>query len=107
MDVLSDVLRIVRLSGAVFFTTEFSSPWAIDSPNRDLLASIVMPQAKCVVLFHILMEGACLVECKGHLPVKMETGDAIVFPHGESHAMCSHHGKADANRLPLFAGSAR
>jgi hypothetical protein len=27
MDVLSDVLRVVRLSGAVFFTGDFSSPW--------------------------------------------------------------------------------
>lgn len=32
MDVLSDVLRVVRLSGAVFFTADFSSPWAIESP---------------------------------------------------------------------------
>jgi YesN/AraC family two-component response regulator len=40
MDILSDVLRIVRLSGAVFFTAEFSSPWALDSPNSDLLATI-------------------------------------------------------------------
>ena len=33
MDILSDVLRVVRLSGAVFFTAEFSSPWALDSPH--------------------------------------------------------------------------
>ena len=36
MDVLSDVLRVVRLSGAVFFTAEFSSPWAIESPMPDV-----------------------------------------------------------------------
>ena len=33
MDVLSDVLRVVRLSGAVFFTADFSSPWAVESPD--------------------------------------------------------------------------
>jgi hypothetical protein len=53
MDVLSDVLRSVRLCGPVFFTAEFSSPWALDSPNPDLLATIVMPQAEHVSLFHI------------------------------------------------------
>ena len=38
MDVLSDVLRVVRLSGAVFFTADFSSPWSIESPIPDMLA---------------------------------------------------------------------
>lgn len=92
MDILSDVLRVVRLSGAVFFTAEFSSPWALDSPNRELLASIVLPDAECVVLFHILTEGECFVLCKTHPPVRMEAGDVIIFPHGEPHTMCSYPG---------------
>ena len=90
MDLLSDVLRVVRLSGAVFFTAEFSSPWALDSPNPQLLASVVMPDAECVVLFHILTEGECFILCKDHAPVKMEAGDVIILPHGEPHTMCSH-----------------
>ncbi len=66
MDVLSDVLRVVRLSGAVFFTADFSSPWALESPIPDVLASAMMPQAECVVLFHILVDGECEVVCQGH-----------------------------------------
>ena len=46
MDVLSDVLRVVRLSGAVFFTADFSSPWAIESPMPAMLAAAVAPQAE-------------------------------------------------------------
>ena len=60
MDVLSDVLRVVRLSGAVFFTADFSSPWSLESPIPDMLASAVMPQAECIVLFHILVDGECV-----------------------------------------------
>ena len=89
IDVLSDVLRVVRLSGAVFFTAEFSSPWAVESPPPEALASIVMPDAECVVLFHVLIDGECVVECQSHPAVKMETGDVIVFPHGHSHTMGS------------------
>ena len=97
MDVLSDVLRVVRLSGAVFFTAEFSSPWALES-KPELLASIVKPEVECVVLFHILIEGECIVEC-GALPaVRMESGDVIVFPHGDPHTMRSHVG---ANATPI------
>ena len=92
MDVLSDVLRVVKLSGAVFFTAECSSPWAIESPIPDLLTPLVMPEADCVVLFHILTEGSCIVECKGMPPVKMSAGDAVIFPHSEPHTMRSHAG---------------
>jgi AraC-like DNA-binding protein len=90
MDVLSDVLRVVRLSGAVFFTAEFSSPWALASPTPDLLASTVMPGAECVVLFHVLIEGECFVQCRALPTVRMEAGDVIVFPHGDPHTMRSH-----------------
>jgi AraC family transcriptional regulator, alkane utilization regulator len=106
MDILSDVLRIVRLSGAVFFTAEFSSPWALDSPNPDLLASIVLPHAECVLLFQVLTEGECFVLCKTLPTVKMEAGDVIIFPHGESHTMCSHPGaKATPMRAVFSQGS--
>ena len=89
IDVLSDVLRVVRLSGAVFFTADFSSPWAIQSPPAEALASIVKLDAECVVLFHVLIEGECVVECQSHPGVKMEAGDVIVFPHGHPHTMGS------------------
>jgi AraC-like DNA-binding protein len=120
MDILSDVLRIVRLSGAVFFTAEFSSPWALASPNRQLLASIVLPDAECVVLFHILTEGECFIFCDTHPLVKLEAGDVIIFPHGEPHTMCSQPGtkatpmdavfsqsSADATPQVAFGGGGR
>ncbi len=89
MDVLSDVLRVVRLSGAVFFTGEFSSPWSLESPDPAVLASIVIPDAECVALFHVLAEGECMVDCEGQPSLKMESGDVVVFPHGHQHIMRS------------------
>ena len=105
MDILSDVLRIVRLSGAVFFTAEFSSPWGLDSPNPELLASIVLPNAECVVLFHILTEGECFILCQACPPVKMQAGDVIIFPHGEPHTMCSHPGEKTTPMGAVFSQS--
>src|SRR5262245_32756659 len=63
MDVLSDVLRVVHLAGAVFFTADFSSPWSVESPIPEMIAAAVMPEAECVVLFHILVQGECEVIC--------------------------------------------
>jgi AraC family transcriptional regulator, alkane utilization regulator len=90
MDVLSDVLRVVRLSGAVFFTADLSSPWALESPGPDRLASIVMQNnAECIVLFHILVDGECRIECQGHPATTMEAGDVIVLTRGDQHTMSS------------------
>jgi AraC family transcriptional regulator, alkane utilization regulator len=88
MDVLSDVLKSVRLCRTVFFTAEFSAPWAVESPNHDLLAAILLPRADHVLLFHIVTEGQCIVEC-GQFHITIESGDMVVFPHGHSHTMRS------------------
>jgi AraC-like DNA-binding protein len=103
MDVLSDVLRVVRLSGAVFFTADFSSPWAIESPIPEILASAVMPEAECVVLFHILVDGECEVACQGHPVTTMEAGDVIVFPRGDQHTMRSHVAATPTPLTSVFA----
>src|SRR5262245_10547469 len=106
MDVLSDVLRVVRLSGAVFFTADFSSPWAIESPIPAMLASAVMPEAECVVLFHILVDGECEVACQGHPLVTMDAGDVIVFPRGDQHTMRSHKTAAATPLTSIFSPGA-
>jgi AraC-like DNA-binding protein len=97
MDVLSDVVRVVRLSGTVFLKAELSAPWALKSPSPQLLALVDLPPTECRVLFHILMEGECFVECGAHPPVRMEPGDVIVFPHAEPHML-----RSDSN-VPVTA----
>lgn len=96
MDVLSDVLRVVRLSGAVFFTAEFGSPWAIESPPSKSLASLIMPTAECFTFFHVLAEGTCWVKVKGEPPMQMTSGDVVVVPQGDEHVMGS-----DLDRKPV------
>ena len=89
MDVLSDVLRVIRLSGAVFFTAEFSSPWGIVSPPSQTLAPFVMPSAECFSIFHVITEGSCWVKVKGEPAIQMNAGDVLVVPQGDEHVMAS------------------
>jgi hypothetical protein len=103
VDPLSDVLQVVRLSGAVFFTTDFSAPWAVASPPPDQLAALLIPDADCIALFHILAEGHCWVEMEGSGPLAMSQEDVVVFPMGHPHVMASRPGfrpTAIGNMLP-------
>ncbi len=92
MDVLSDVLRVVRLTSAVFFTARLSSPWSIESPPADQLARSLRLRAESIALFHVLVEGQCWFSMEGHAPLRLEAGDVIIFPHGDAHVMSSHIG---------------
>jgi AraC-like DNA-binding protein len=92
MDVLSDVLRVVRLTSAVFFTARFSSPWSIESPPPDELARSLRLRAESIAMFHVLVEGRCLVSLGDHAAIRMEAGDVVIFPRGDSHVMSSHVG---------------
>ena len=92
MDVLSDVLRVVRLTSAVFYTARFSSPWSIESPPPDQLARSLRLRAESIALFHVLVEGQCWISMEGHAPLRMEARDVIIFPHGDPHVMSGQIG---------------
>ena len=57
MDVLSEVLKVVRLQGAMFYNGEFSSPWSLCSPASSAIAPHLAPNAGHVIIYHLLTEG--------------------------------------------------
>ena len=89
VDVLSDVLRAARLTGALFFPMEVSSPWVDEVPAATDFASIVLPGAEHVVSYHIVKRGGCWAALRGDAPVRLEAGDVFVVPHGDAYMMGS------------------
>jgi AraC family transcriptional regulator, alkane utilization regulator len=87
MDVLSEVLRVVRLSGVIHFNAEFSEPWAFISSAPDVLRTRM--GAESVTPFHVFVGGHCFVRLENHPPIRIETGDVIVMPRGDQHVMAS------------------
>lgn len=101
MDALSETLRVVRLSGAIFFNARFTAPWCYQSTHADVAAPLLEPGAERVVIFHMITEGECYVELDGEPPMRLIAGDVVVFTRGDAHRMASKPG------LPPAAGSAR
>ena len=90
MDALSDVLKSVRLEGAVYLNAEFTAPWCVSAKFG--LASIRarLAGADHVVFFHYLTEGACQVrldDCRQTLDVS--AGDLVLFLNEDHHILGS------------------
>jgi len=107
MDALSETLRVVRLVGAIFINARFTAPWCYQSPRADSAARLLEPGAERVVIFHLITEGNCFVEMDSSPPVQLSAGDAVVFPQGHAHRMCSAPGLQPARGARLETVLAR
>ena len=102
-DVLSDVLRSVRLTGAVYFDFELSSPWVAEAPPSREIASLVMPGAQRVIEYHVIARGTCWGNLVDGPPVLLKEGDVIVFPQGDPHVLSSEAGMRASPDMSVFA----
>jgi AraC-like DNA-binding protein len=89
LDTLSDVLEVVRLTGALFFLVDARTPWVAEAPASTHLVPVVLPRAQHVVSYHVVSQGVCWCESPGHDPLRLETGDVLVVPHGHSYQLAS------------------
>ncbi len=99
VDVLSDVLRVVRLTGASLFRAEFREPWCVQTAGAAHLARAMGLVSRCVVTFHVVMDGRCWLLLDGRR-AELEAGDVVILTHGDAHTL----GNGDA-LPPLPVGS--
>jgi len=77
MDLLSDILSMMRLSGTLYFRTSFSSPWGVE-----------VPAFENVSRFHYVHRGRCFAHVEGvGKAILLEHGDLIIIPHGARHTL--------------------
>jgi AraC-like DNA-binding protein len=91
-DVLSDLLRAVRLRGALFYYIQGADPWVAEVPPAREIIAAIMPGADHMIEFHGIAKGSCWAAILGESPVRLEEGDVILFPQGDPHVMSSAPG---------------
>jgi AraC-like DNA-binding protein len=91
-DTLSDVLRAVRLRGAVFYYVDGSSPWVVEAPPAQEIIPAIMPGAEHMIEFHGVIQGSCWGGIVGEPPLPLAEGDVVLFPQGDPHVMSSAPG---------------
>lgn len=104
-EVLSDVLRTVRLTGAIFFDVTSRAPWVAEAPPTADLAEMVMPGAEHVIEYHVVLSGVCWAARSSgdnEPPVRLEPGSIVIFPHGHGHVLSSAPGMRARPEMDLY-----
>src|SRR5262245_47458426 len=87
MDVLSEVLKAIKLDGAFFYNAEFSSPWSFREPPSAIVAPYLSSSGGHVIIYHLITEGRCVASLEGNQPIDISPGDIVIVPHGDPHTL--------------------
>jgi AraC-like DNA-binding protein len=88
-DILSDVLRHIRLTGSLQFCLMANGVWKTD--DKPALANLGQATKSVVAVtgtipFHIIVEGACWMKMEG-AHTELRAGDVVAFPFGTGHQL--------------------
>jgi hypothetical protein len=106
MDAVSDVLRAVRLSGAVYLNATFAAPWCVIGRTDAALCAAYLPRCERVVSYHLIIEGSCWAQLADDRAsaIHLNAGELVVVPQGETHLMGSAVDLAPTPTGLLLAG---
>lgn len=91
-DTLSDLLRAVRFRGALFYYIHGAPPWVAEAPSSREIIPAIMPGVEHMIEFHGVVRGSCWAAMVGESPVRLESGDLVLFPQGDAHVVSSAPG---------------
>jgi hypothetical protein len=94
-DLLSEVLRGVRLGGSMLFLVQARTPWMTQAPAARQFAAAVLPPSQHLVSYHVVTAGRCWGGLTGEPAQPLERGDILVVPHGDPYFLAA---PADAGR---------
>lgn len=102
-DTLSNLLRAIRLRGAMFYQVEGSAPWVAEAPRATEIIPAILPGVEHLMEFHVLVRGGCWAGIVGEPGVSLEAGDLVIFPQGDAHVVSSAPGlRAERVDLGLY-----
>lgn len=97
MDALSDLLRVVRLSGGVFLDGEFSAPWCVSAQVTLEECRLMKADPSSVVAFHFVAQGRMRVLLDGSDPIDVEENSVVLLTRNDHHRLCSDLGLRPVN----------
>jgi len=85
MDVLSELLKVIRLEGALFYNGEFAAPWSVRATSWQALACHFAPGAEHIIVYHLVTAGHASIRLDSGEEVSLSAGDLVMIPHRTPH----------------------
>ena len=91
MDALSDVLRVVHLTGGVFLHAEFFAPWCLAARIAPEHCRSALGPASHLIPYHYVVEGEFRMQVEGQEgdDLVFGAGEVVLLPHNDLHLMGS------------------
>lgn len=102
MDVLDEVLGMIKLDGAMFFHAEFTAPWWTKSASSTDMAPYLTGTKGNVKIFHLVLEGKAFIRLAGGERVPLSAGDIVLLPHGDEHYLGNGSPERPVDSLRVF-----
>ncbi|MGQ0833395.1 MAG: AraC family transcriptional regulator [Gammaproteobacteria bacterium] len=112
MDALSDVLRIVRLTGGVFLDAEFTAPWCVTAKVAPEDCRPFLETPRHVIAYHCIVAGRLCLQTEEDEPIEVREGEIVLLARNDVHRIGSTPGMApvsadDLVQAPKDGGLAR
>ena len=89
MDVSLDMLREMRLTGAIFLDAEFTAPWCIAAQVGPEDCAPYTPVPRHLIAYHYVTEGRLFLSVRDQPPVVVKSGEIVVLPRNDQHLLAS------------------
>ena len=99
MDVFSDVLRVIRLSGGVFLEADFTAPWCISGKVSSDDCKPFLHAPRHVIASHFVAQGYMRLQPQDGEAIDVGAGEIVLLPHNSAHTFGS-----ELNPTPVPAG---
>jgi AraC-like DNA-binding protein len=87
MEALEDLLRAMRLSGAVFLDAEFTAPWCIIAKIGADDCRAFMPVPGHLIAYHYIVEGQLSLRIDDEPRCDAVAGELLVLPRNDAHVL--------------------
>lgn len=89
MDALSDVLRVVRMTGGLFLDARFTAPWSVSGKIEPLRLQPFAATLDHIISFHYVVSGRLMAQHETAGRVQLGAGDIVLFPRNDAHVLGS------------------
>ena len=97
MDVLTEILGSLRLTGGVITDARFTGEFCVQAEFTPEKCAPFFPMPERMISYHYVRSGKAVVEVRGMPPLTVRAGEIVILPRNDPHMLASREGLTPAS----------